>query len=146
MFCKIKSHFCQKNFPIDWCHAYLKNTTGLLLFNREHFYGYSEIDHKNVEKKPFISQQTYLYIVTDILKFYEDSFVHIVKVCFVFKKQSFCLYSLYMHKILPTSGNKKEQWQIKFYEKLLGELIFLQVTKNLKMLYFTCLTGRVLKK
>ena len=97
-------------------------------------------------KKNHFTTNISIYTVTEILKFYEDSFAYIVKVCFVFKKQSFCLYSLYMHKTLPTSGNKKEQWQIKFYEKLLGELIFLQVTKNLKMLYFTCLTGWVLKK
>ena len=37
-----------------------------------------------------------------------------------------------MNKILPTLGNEKEQWEIKFYKKLLGELIFLWVTKNLK--------------
>ena len=37
-----------------------------------------------------------------------------------------------MNKILPTLGNEKEQWEIKFYKKLLGESIFLWVTKNLK--------------
>ena len=37
-----------------------------------------------------------------------------------------------MNKTLPTLENEKEQWQIKFYKKLLGELIFLWVTKNLK--------------
>ena len=41
---------------------------------------------KTSNKTAFISQQAYLYLrVTDILKFY---FVHIVKVCFVFKRQS----------------------------------------------------------
>ena len=35
---------------------------------------------------------------------------------------------------------------IKFYEKWLGKLIFSQATKNLKMFYFTHLTGQVLKK
>ena len=67
------------------------------------------------------------------MKFY---FAHIVKVCFAFKKQSLCLYLyvyLYMHKTFPKLGNEKEQQQIKFYEKLSGELIFLQATKNLKM-------------
>ena len=50
-----------------------------------------KVIYENVEKNPFISQQTYLYIwVKDILKFY---FVHIVKVCSVFKKQLLCLYS-----------------------------------------------------
>ena len=51
-----------------------------------------------------------------------------------------------MHKTLPTLGNEKEQKQIKFYEKSLGKLIFSQATKNLKIIYFTCLSGRVLKK
>ena len=52
----------------------------------------------------------------------------------------------YMHKTLPTLGNEKEQKQIKFYEKSLAKLIFSQATKNLKIIYFTCLSGRVLKK
>ena len=52
----------------------------------------------------------------------------------------------YMHKTLPTLGNEKEQKQIKFYEKSLGKLIFSQATKNLKIIYFTFLGGRVLKK
>ena len=52
----------------------------------------------------------------------------------------------YMHKTLPTLGNEKEQKQIKFYEKSLGKLIFSQATKNLKIIYFTFLSGRVLKK
>ena len=51
-----------------------------------------------------------------------------------------------MHKTLPTLGNEKEQQQIKFYQKSLGELIFSQATKNLKIIYLTCPTGRVLKK
>ena len=50
-----------------------------------------------------------------------------------------------MHKTFPTLGNEKEQQQIKFYKKSLGELIFLQATKNLKMFYFIHPTGRVLK-
>ena len=40
----------------------------------------------------------------------------------------------------------KEQKQIKFYEKLSGKLIFLQVTQNLKIIYFTWPTGWVLTK
>ena len=52
----------------------------------------------------------------------------------------------YMNKTLLPLGNEKEQQQIKFYKILLGELIFLRATKNLKMLYFTHPTGRVLKK
>ena len=81
------SHTFAEIFLIDWCHAHIKNTIDLLLFYGEHFYGYSEIDYENVEKKKFISQQTYLYIQSktfwNFMKFY---FVHIVKVCSVFKK------------------------------------------------------------
>ena len=57
------------------------------------------------------------------------------------KNNHYAYIPLYTHETLPTLGNEKEQQQIKFPEKLLGELIFLQMTKNLKMLY-----GRVLKK
>ena len=46
-----------------------------------------------------------------------------------------------MHKALPTLGNKKEQLQIKFYEKSLSDLMFSRTTKNLKMFYFNCPTG-----
>ena len=40
-----------------------------------------------------------------------------------------------IHKIFPTLGNKKEQWQNS--EKSSGELIFSRATKNLKIIYFT---------
>ena len=73
-------------------------------------------------------------------------FVHIVKVCFVFKSSCYAYVPSYMNKTLQTLVNEKEQQQIKFYEKLSGELIFSRSTKNLKMFYFTCLTGQVLKK
>ena len=46
-----------------------------------------------------------------------------------------------MHKTLPTLGNEKEQKQVKFYKKSWDQLIFSQATKNLKMFYFTGLTG-----
>ena len=94
--------------------------------------------NKNVHKQIYIG-------VTDISKFYEV-FVHIVKVDSGFKKQRFWFYYLYIHETLPTLGNEKEQKQIKFWEKSLGELIFSWATKYLKMFYFTCLTGRVFKK
>ena len=107
-----------------------------------------QVINQNVEKKKKkktpVHKQIYIG-VTDISKFYEV-FVHIVKVDSVFKKQRFCLYSLYMHETLPTLGNEKEQKQIKFWEKWLGELIFSWATKYLKMFYFTCPTGRVFKK
>ena len=60
--------------------------------------------------KTFISQQTYLFIwVTDILKFMKFYFVHILKICFVFKSSHYAYIPLYMHKTLPTFGNEKEQ-------------------------------------
>ena len=62
------------------------------------------------------------------------------------KNGHYAFISLYMHKALPTLRNEKEQKQIKFYKKLSDELIFWQAIKNLKMFYFTCLTGEVLKK
>ena len=45
-------------FPIDWHHKHQKNAIDLLLFYGEHCYGFSESDFKNIEKNPFISQQT----------------------------------------------------------------------------------------
>ena len=51
-----------------------------------------------------------------------------------------------MYKTLSTLENEKEYQEIKFYEKSLGEFIFSWATKNLEMFYFTCLSGRVLKK
>ena len=37
-----KPYFCQKIFLTDWRHKRLKNTTELLLFYVENFYGFSE--------------------------------------------------------------------------------------------------------
>ena len=46
------------------------------------------------KKKKIDNKHISIYRVTDLLKFYEVAFlVHIVKVCFVIKKQSLCLYS-----------------------------------------------------
>ena len=53
------------------------------------------------------------------------------------KNIHFAYIPLYMHKTLRTLGNEKEQQQIKFYKKSLGELIFWRATKNLKIFYFT---------
>ena len=39
-----KPYFCQNFFLIDWRHKRLKNTIDLLLFDGEHFYGFSESD------------------------------------------------------------------------------------------------------
>ena len=101
---------------------------------------------KTSEKNiPFLTNIS-IYAVTDILKFLKFYFVHIVKVCFVFKNSDYAYISPYMNKTLPTLGNEKEQQETKFYEKLLGQLIFLRVTKNLKMFYFISPTGRVLER
>ena len=47
------------------------------------------------------------------------------------------VFLTYMHQTLPTLGNRKEQQQIKSYEKPFVKLIFSQGTKNLKIIYFT---------
>ena len=53
-----------------------------------------KVIYENFKKKPFISQHTYLYVqLTDFLNFMKFFFVHIVKVCLVYKRQSLCLYS-----------------------------------------------------
>ena len=108
---------------------------------------FRKVIDENVEKKTVTSLQIYLNIRSQafwsFMKFY---FVHIVKVCFVFKNSYYAYIPPYMNKTLPTLGNEKEQQQIKFYEKMSGELIFSRATKYLKMFYFTRPTGRVLKK
>ena len=44
-----------------------------------------------------------------------------------------------MHKTLPTLGNEKEQYQIKFYEKSSSELIFLAGDqKSQNVLFHSC--------
>ena len=107
------------NFLIDWRHKRLKNKTDLLLFYREHFLGFSEHDLWKLRKKPIhfttdISVNIYgLQIFSSFMQFY---FVHIVKVCFVFKNSRYAYIPPYMHKTLPTLGNEKEQSQIKFYK------------------------------
>ena len=132
-----KPYFCQKLFLTDWRHKRLQNTIDLLLFYGEHFYRFSESDLRIRQKKTFISQQTYLYIqATDILKFYEVLFRTYFKGLFFSLKNSYYAYiPLYMHKKLPKLWNEKEQKQIKFYEKSLGESIILQATKNLNILF-----------
>ena len=106
--------------------------------------GFWRVTSENVEKKHFITN-IYIYIqsqtICSFMKFY---FVHIVKVCFVLKNSYYSYIPMYINKTLLTLGNKKEQQQIKFYEKLSGKLIFSRATKNLKMFYFTATTRRVL--
>ena len=55
---------------------------------------FRKVIYENVEKKkPSHNKHIYIYrsqIFRSFMKFY---LVHIVKVCFIFKKQSLCLYS-----------------------------------------------------
>ena len=53
LFCMNMLYFLPRFFPIDWCHKHLKNTIDLLLFNGEHFYGFSESDLWKLWKKTF---------------------------------------------------------------------------------------------
>ena len=65
---------------------------------------------KPSKKKIHFLTNISIYIwVTDILKFYEVYFVHIVKVCFVLKNSQYVCIPLHMHKTLPTFENKKKQ-------------------------------------
>ena len=76
------------------------------------------------------------------------SFILYILQRFVFslKHSHYAYIPPYMHKTLPTLGKEKKQKQIEFYEKLSGELIFLWMTKNLKIIYFTCPPGWVFKR
>ena len=136
---------------ISWIrNSWSVRKSGMSEFYGEHFHGFLESDLWKRWKKSIhfiyisnisinISSQTFW----SFMKFY---FVHVVKVCFVFKNSFYAYIPPYTNKTLPKLGNEKEQQQIKFYKTLLGELIFPWVTKNLKMFYFTRPTGRVLKK
>ena len=120
------------------------NISGWGWYPGRHYDGFSESELWKCQKKPYSFHYKNLSIrVRDILKFYELFFVHIVKVCSVFKKQSLCLYSsvLFQHQEIKESNGK-----LNFRKNQLDELIFLWATNNLKMFYFTHPTGRVLKK
>ena len=76
--------------------------------------------------------------------------VHIYIYIYIYIYIHYIIYILYiyiiyiyicLYEILLTLGYEKKQQQIKYYEKSLDELIFSLATKNLKMVYFTCLTG-----
>ena len=96
LFCMNEPYFCRNFFFIDWCHKRLKNKIDLLLFYREHFYGFlgSDLWKSQKKKHSFHNKHIYIYIQSrtfwSFMKFY---FVHIVKVYFVFKEQLLCLYS-----------------------------------------------------
>ena len=77
------------------------------------YFGLLEIDLWKHRKKIFISKQTYLHIpVTDILKCYEVLFFTNCKGLGFFlslKNSHYAYIPPYMHKIVPTLGNKIEQ-------------------------------------
>ena len=165
-------YFCQILFLIDWCHKCLKNTIDLLLFYKEHFHGFPESDlwkcQKNIHFTTNISIYTgdrhfkvlwsfilYIHFTTNISIYTGHwhfdvswSFILYILSRFVLslKSSHYGYIPPYKHKTLPTLGNEEEQQQIKFYEKSSDKLIFSQVTKYLKMFYFTHPNGQVFKK
>ena len=89
---------------------------------------FRKVIYENVEKKPFISQHTYLYVrVTDIPKFYEVLFCTFCTGLSSLKNSHYAYIPPYMHKILPTLGNEKEQHKLNF-------------TKNSQTSWFSRLT------
>ena len=121
-----KPYFYWKPFLIDWRHNRLKNTIDLLLFYREHFYGFlkSDLWKRPNKKKHFITSKC-IYMVTDILKFDEVLFCTLSRFVLSLKNSYYAYIPPYMNKRLSTLGNEKEQQQIKFYEKLSGRVDFL---------------------
>ena len=62
-----KSYFCRMFF--------LKYNRSIVILWRTTSMDFQKVIYENVEKRAFISQQTYLYrVITDILKFYEVLF------------------------------------------------------------------------
>ena len=89
-----KPYFCRNFFLIDWCHKRVKNTIDLLLFYGEHFVDFWKMIFENADEKySFHNKHIFIYGSHTFWSFVKFHFVHIVKVCFVFKKQSLCLYS-----------------------------------------------------
>ena len=83
---------CRNFFLID---DVMKNTIDLLLFYTEHFYEFSGSDLWKSWKKQqhsFHNKHIYIYRSQTYWSFMKFYSVHIVKACFVFKKQP-CLYS-----------------------------------------------------
>ena len=99
-----KPYVCRNFSLIDWSHKRLKNAIDLLLLYGKHFYGFSKSRRKT--KHSFHNKQiqdlTWSQTTWSFMKFY---FVHIAKVCFVFKDQFSCLY--YMNKTLMRKSNSK---------------------------------------
>ena len=72
-------------------------------------YGFLESDlwkRQKKKKKSVHNKHIYIYGSQSFWSFMKFYFVHIVKVCFVFKKQSYI--APYMHKTLPALVNEKE--------------------------------------
>ena len=86
--------------------------------------------YENFEKKTLHNKHIYIYGSHTFCSFVRFCFLHMVKVHFVFKNSHYAYIPPYMHKTLPTLGNEKEQYQIKFYKNSSEELIFLQATKK----------------
>ena len=80
-----------------------------------------KVIYENIEKKAFISQQTY----TSHRHFEVWHFVHTLV---SYSRYAYILP--YMQKTLPSLRNEKERQTTKFYEKSLGDFIFLRETKN----------------
>ena len=55
-----KQYFCRNFCLIDWRYKRLKNTTDLLLFYEEHFYGFSKSVY--VKHKVSIKRLSLIYI------------------------------------------------------------------------------------
>ena len=56
-----------------------------------------------------------------------------LRFAFSLKDSYYAYLPPHLNKTLPTLRNEKKKQKITFYKKLLDELIFLRVTKNLKM-------------
>ena len=128
----------------------------LVLFHGEHFYGFSENDSRKCQKKRkkekhihfttnisiYTGNRYFWFMIFMIYDFYDKFFFFFCTYC----KDHYAYILLYMLKTLLKLTNQKEQCQIKFYKRSLGELIFSWATENLKMFHFTHSTGQMLKK
>ena len=118
-------HVCFSLYPI----IHVNNIKSHRLY--KHFYGFLENDlWKLWKKKTLHNKHIYIYGSQTFWSFVRFCFLHMVKVHFVFKNSHYAYIPPYMHKTLPTLGNEKEQYQIKFYKNSSEELIFLQATKK----------------
>ena len=132
-----KSYFCRMFF--------LKYNRSIVILWRTTSMDFQKVIYENVEKgHSFHNKHIYIGSSQTFWSFMKFYLLHLLKVCFVFKNSHYAYIHPYMHNV-PTTLRNEKAYQIEFYKKLLGELIFLRVTKNLKMFYFTRPTGRVLQ-